>query len=55
MNYIFNNDEYKNRLLERFLRYVKVWTESDGAAADKGAFPSTQRQFDLARMLEGEL
>lgn len=55
MNYIFNNDEYKKRLLERFLRYVKVWTESDGAAADKGIFPSTQRQFDLAKILEKEL
>lgn len=55
MNYIFNNDDYKKRLLERFLRYVKIWTESDGAAADKGVFPSTSRQFDLARMLEGEL
>ena len=55
MNCIFNNDEYKNKLLERFLRYVKVWTESDGVAADKGVFPSTERQFDLARMLEGEL
>ena len=55
MNCIFNNNEYKNKLLERFLRYVKTWTESDGEAADKGVFPSTQRQFDLARMLEGEL
>ena len=55
MNYIFNNDEYKKRLLERFLRYVKVWTESDGAAADKEIFPSTQRQFDLAKILEKEL
>ena len=55
MNYIFNKDEYKKRLLERFLRYVKVWTESDGAAADRGVFPSTQRQFDLARILESEL
>ncbi len=55
MNYVFNNNEYKNKLLERFLRYVKVWTESDGAAADKGVFPSTERQFDLAAMLEGEL
>ena len=55
MNYIFNNDDYKKRLLERFLRYVKVWTESDGAAADRGIFPSTKRQFDLARMLEDEL
>ena len=55
MNCIFNNDEYKKRLLERFLRYVKIWTESDGKAADQGIFPSTQRQFDLARILEGEL
>ena len=55
MNYVFNNDEYKNKLLERFLRYVKIWTESDGAAADNGVFPSTQRQFDLARLLESEL
>ena len=37
------------------MRYVKVWTESDGTAADKGVFPSTQRQFDLARILESEL
>ena len=55
MNYIFNNIENKNKLLERFLRYVKIWTESDGAAADNGVFPSTQRQFDLARLLEQEL
>ena len=55
MNYIFNNDDYKKRLLERFLRYVKVWTESDGEAADRGVFPSTQRQFDLAKILESEL
>ena len=55
MNYIVNDEEYKKRLLERFLRYVKVWTESDGAAADKGVFPSTQRQFDLAKILEEEL
>lgn len=55
MNYIYNSNEYKNKLLDRFLRYVKVWTESDSAAADKGAFPSTQRQFNLARMLEIEL
>ena len=55
MNYIYSNNEYKQRLQERFLKYVKVWTESDGAAADRGVFPSTQRQFDLARILESEL
>ncbi|MBR5400462.1 MAG: tripeptide aminopeptidase PepT [Treponema sp.] len=55
MNYIYNSNQYANELLERFLRYVKIWTESDGEAADKGVFPSTQRQFDLARVLEQEL
>ena len=55
MNYIYNSNEYKNQLLERFVRYVKVWTESDGEAADKGIFPSTKRQFDLANILCEEL
>ena len=55
MNCIFNNKEYKNKLLERFLSYVKIWTESDGEAADNGVFPSTKRQFELARLLESEL
>ena len=55
MNCIFNNNEYKKALLERFLRYVKTWTESDSAAADRGIFPSTQRQFDLAKILCDEL
>ena len=55
MNYVYNDDFYKSALLKRFLKYVKVWTESDGVAADKGVFPSTSRQFDLAHILEGEL
>lgn len=42
-------------LLERFLRYVQVWTTSDSVSADSGAQPSTQNQFDLARLLESEL
>ncbi len=46
-----NNDE----LLERFLKYVKVWTTSDSEVADKGRCPSTTRQFDLAEILENEL
>ena len=37
-------------LLERFLRYVQVWTTSDSISADSGAHPSTQNQFDLARL-----
>ncbi len=55
MNYIFDNDFYKSALLTRFLKYVRVWTESDTEAADRGIFPSTQRQFDLAHILEQEL
>ncbi|HDH58075.1 MAG TPA: M20/M25/M40 family metallo-hydrolase, partial [Bacteroidetes bacterium] len=38
--------------LTRFLRYVKVYTTSDETT---GTHPSTERQFDLARLLEGEL
>ena len=40
-------------LLERFLRYTKIWTTSD--EANGGTTPSTQRQFDLARLLAAEL
>ena len=49
------NDELRASLLERFLRYVKVWTTSDSDSADKGIQPSTLCQFDLARILESEL
>ena len=40
------------RAYERLLQYVKVYTTSD---PESGAHPSTQRQFDLARMLVEEL
>lgn len=40
------------RAYERLLQYVKVYTTSDPTS---GAHPSTQRQFDLARMLVEEL
>ena len=55
MNYIFNNKEEMNRLLERFCRYVKIWSESDEKAADAGTFPSTERQWDFAKVLVKEL
>ena len=38
--------------LDRFLRYAKIDTQS---AEDKDVVPSTQKQFDLARLLEKEL
>lgn len=55
MNYIYNNEEEKNKMLERFCRYVKIWSESDGKAADQGVFPSTERQWDFAKILVKEL
>ncbi len=51
---IINGSE-QEMLLERFLRYVKVWSESDSQKADEGVQPSTQRQWDFAKMLASEL
>ncbi|MHB1482946.1 MAG: peptidase T, partial [Bellilinea sp.] len=42
----------KYSVIERFTRYVKVFTQSDH---DSTTFPSTARQFDLARILVDEL
>ncbi len=39
-------------LLERFVRYVKIDTQSD---ADSSSVPSTQKQFDLLNLLKQEL
>ncbi len=47
-----NRTWFESDLRDRFLRYVRVHTTSDPHAATT---PSTDRQFDLARMLEGEL
>jgi len=41
-----------SNVIDRFLRYVKVDTESD---FDSQTCPSTAKQFDLARMLKNEL
>lgn len=42
----------KQRLLDRFLRYVQVDTQSDDSTA---CFPSTEKQKDLGRLLVEEL
>ena len=55
MNYIYGNKTEENKLLDRFCRYVKIWSESDGKAADDGVFPSTERQWDIAKVLVKEL
>ena len=55
MNYIYNNKEEMDKLLDRFCRYVKIWSESDGKSADEGVFPSTEQQWDFAKVLVKEL
>jgi tripeptide aminopeptidase len=42
----------KEKILERFLRYVKTDTQSN---PDSTRFPSTEKQFQLARMLVDDL
>lgn len=42
----------KQHILNRFVKYVTVDTESD---PNNPAFPSTEKQWDLARILEQEL
>jgi tripeptide aminopeptidase len=44
--------KYRQNLLDRFLRYVKVDTRSDEAS---GSSPTTEKQKDLSRMLAEEL
>lgn len=41
-----------DRVVERFLRYVQIDTESD---PDSGTCPSTEKQLDLAKVLAEEL
>ncbi len=42
----------KKQLLDRFIRYVKIDTQSD---ENSGTSPSAKKQFDLARLLVSEL
>lgn len=46
--------EVSGPLLERFLKYVKVYTTADGSAPEDKK-PSSDRQFDLARVLVEDL
>ncbi|MDR3283959.1 MAG: tripeptide aminopeptidase PepT [Treponema sp.] len=45
----------REKLLERFLRYTRIWSTSDRKKADAGIIPSEEREWDLARRLETEL
>ena len=42
----------QEHIINRFISYVTVDTESD---PNNPAFPSTEKQWNLARMLEKEL
>jgi tripeptide aminopeptidase len=42
----------KDKIINRFLRYIQIDTQSD---ENSKTYPSTQKQFDLARLLEKEL
>ena len=44
----------EEKVQERFLRYVKIWTTSDRRIAEEKT-PSTAIQFDLLRLLEQEM
>ena len=43
----------KQALIDRFFRYIKIDTQSD--PENEEVFPSTEKQWDLARLLEKEL
>lgn len=47
--------EIKKNLLNRFIKYVKTYSQSDSARADEGVMPSTPQQFEMAKLLCGEL
>ena len=55
MKYISESNDFKQILLERFLKYVKIWTESSSQKADAGIIPSEDRERDLAHMLADEM
>ena len=48
-------ESFAEKLLERFLRYVKITSQSDSKKADEGIMPSTDCQMDMARLLKEEL
>jgi len=52
MDLLEQNDWFRSRVQERFVRYVQIHTTSDRHSDSK---PSTARQFDLARILAAEL
>lgn len=52
MQHIEFSPEWKQKLLQRFLTYVKIYSTSD---AESETCPSTERQWDIARYIFEEL
>ena len=49
------NNDFKEKALNRFVKYAKTNSQSDGEKADNGIFPSTPQQIDFAKKLIEEL
>lgn len=54
-NFISSDNKNKDKLLQRFIKYTKIWSESNEENANQGIFPSTKQQFDFAEELKNEL
>ena len=52
---IEKKSDFQEKLLNRFLKYTKIWTTSDSANADAQIFPSTENQQIFAQNLKEEL
>ncbi|MGL4986647.1 MAG: peptidase T [Treponemataceae bacterium] len=52
---ILSNNDMANLLLDRFIRYTKIYSTSSPENADKGIMPSTDQQKDFAIQLHDEL
>ncbi len=55
MKHFSNDSDLQAGLLNRFLKYVKVWTESSREKADRGIQPSTEGQLYFAKTIADEL
>ena len=49
------NAELQARILNRFIKYVKIWSESSAQNAEKGVIPSTPCQKQFAKTLASDL
>ena len=52
---IEKKSDFQKKLLNRFLKYTKIWTTSDSSNADAQIFPSTENQQIFAQNLKEEL